>query len=135
MRYYYTDTLAAAWMAKHFRMKFQKTDLSEFCFGDAQDILDDLINHEDGNFYGDGGYYIHPESLSLLDVKSGDIIESVSVSGFCTFGAAINDGDASASAIAVPKDSSTRIIRRVGIAFMWPEVENGCIKTKDCLAL
>lgn len=87
-KYYYTDPLAAAWMAKHFGMKFVYED--EF-----QERNNIGILGEDNNFNTTisyrNKYFIHPDSLPILEPRDEDFI--------------------------LPAD---RIIQRSNIAFMWP---------------
>lgn len=70
-RYFYTDPLAAAWMAKHFEMRFTNGS------ADNHEVmrsypslfeLDDGLNRYEYN----GKYYIHPDSVYLLKPRKGD---------------------------------------------------------------
>lgn len=74
-RYFYTDPLAAAWMAKHFGMRFQqfmldRTEEANEVLSELTecDILDDVFESHPSN------YYIHPDSLHLLEPKAGDTL-------------------------------------------------------------
>lgn len=119
-RYYYTDALAAAWMAKHFGMKFYHPDGDEFAPVGTSDAVDLFINAEHGQ-----RLYIHHDSLALLEPQSGDI--------------ALNcDGDATRlcddddtpfqgwTRISTAREfigTAAEIIHRNELAFFWPEVE------------
>lgn len=113
MKYYYTDPLAAAWMAKHFGMAF---DI--FAQPSGVRVEKEKSTAKYIAMLGDAyRCYIHPDSLHLLEPKVGDLLL---------------DDD--------PTDGANRtwhlegmpdaikakwniIIQRNGIAFMWPEVE------------
>jgi hypothetical protein len=111
-RYFYTDPLAAAWMAKHFGMKFGLNHYGKMVwepvhfshkpgsepFTDVDDILEVA-----------SPLYIHPDSLHLLTPQIGDL---------CM-------GDKIAATVAVLTDhnKSLMVIRRNGVPFHWPEVE------------
>lgn len=62
MKYYYTDPLAAAWMAKHFEMEF---------WGCERKISKDLILACINDPFCPG-WEIHPDSLHLLEPNKGD---------------------------------------------------------------
>ena len=67
-RYFYTDPLAAAWMAKHFGMRFgfydERSDFREY---------EVPITGEDDFWRADRGrFYIHHHSLPLLEPRPGD---------------------------------------------------------------
>ena len=70
MKYYYTDVLAAAWMAKHFGMKLQK---GVFGYGEGVTTYLTLLDAA-GNEAWKYRYYIHPDSLPLLEPKEGDVV-------------------------------------------------------------
>lgn len=58
MKYYYTDPLAAAWMGKHFGMRFD-TEIEPYLYLHGEDNVP---------------YYIHPDSLQILEPEVGDLI-------------------------------------------------------------
>jgi hypothetical protein len=74
-RFFYTDPLAAAWMAKHFGMKLlAETDYDGLVnagarFIDCDDTFRELWQHD---FSYLGKLYVHPDSLNVLTPKSGD---------------------------------------------------------------
>jgi len=104
MKAYYTDPLAAAWMTKHFGMKFS-TD-SKFAANDRPIAIDDKYDK----------FYIHPDSLHLLEPQYNDIVlgDDYSV-GTCVvrFGNPMVSTDF----------NIRRIMERNEIPFMWPEME------------
>jgi len=121
MRYYYTDPVAAAWMAKHFGM--------QFIFGDLKypelAILRRVQRREEMTVY------IHPDSEYLLQPQDGDIViecygdltkgyplqiigKCVGISEYaCRFG----------DETIYEKGDDFKIIQRNGKPFFWPEVE------------
>jgi len=96
MRYYYEDPLEAAYMAKHYGMKLDPE-------------IEVYIYRDEENFK----YYIHPDSLPLLEPMDGDLVT-----------------DAVISQIAMLKEMRKadlpvgKIIQRAGKAFHWPKKEN-----------
>lgn len=103
MKYFYKDPLAAAWMAKHFGMRFQDN-------GYEASPYEELLSHYDAG--GDGKtfpkYYIHPDSLHLLEPQRGDRLDVVSTLKLD---------------VVNPFIRPTEIVQRNGIAFMWPEIK------------
>ncbi len=114
MNYFYTDPLAAAWMLKHFGMRFP-------CNG---------VNHQYKE-YGIGGlvaqlggkktrqkvferFFIHSDSLNLLEPKIGDV-------GCDEKGYPCSRDDGQWWGWDGEPIVSARIIQRNGISFMWPE--------------
>jgi hypothetical protein len=123
-RYFYTDPLAAAWMAKHHGIRI------------ASSV------YEDGSYDGfvmpdgseDGRYYIHPDSLHLLEPLVNDCLQIGDDLLFWVcrddsfWEEHENDPNLKYNFIGIKAASSNvidgaRIIQRNGIAFMWPEVE------------
>jgi hypothetical protein len=105
MRYFYTWPLAAAWMAKHFGMEFETNlYISDWCAAIVTQMEFGSVQEK---------YYIHPDSLHLLEPQKNDII-------------CIRDGDS----ISYGKWHSgnntkdVRIIERNGSVFMWPKSED-----------
>lgn len=64
-RYFYTDPLAAAWMAKHFGMLFQFENGRE-CYFDEDPHVFRLTSSR---------FFIHPDSMRLLEPQVGDAVE------------------------------------------------------------
>lgn len=78
-RFYYTDPLAAAWMAKHYNMQFADMLGSRLAFvttsrGCHFVSLEFDDNEEVQAELYDGKYYVHPDSLPLLGHKIGDTV-------------------------------------------------------------
>lgn len=68
MRYFYTDSLQAAWMESRFGVKFENAELS--IIGNSMAYY--FVNPRDGSRFK-GRFYIHPDSLKLLEPQEGDI--------------------------------------------------------------
>lgn len=132
-RYCYTDPLAAAWMAKHFGMKFyweSKDKKHRIDYERAEQILLECFDVQisgygmsmDKSIELDRGlFYIHPDSVKLLEAQEGDMIAFQGE----TFAGAEVYMAADHTAIDFDPKEGTKIIQRNGIAFIWPEVENG----------
>lgn len=109
-RAFYRDPLAAAWMAKHFGMRLTQRD---------EDLLDWMPLEDamatDGGIYGP--YYVHPNSLYLLEPRVNDFWAARGEDGLfrCWYLTATTDFSA------MPSDFIC--IQRGGIAFHWPEFE------------
>ena len=108
-KYYYTDPIAAYWMAKHFRMKLVA---GSFC-----------LQHESADTFlrllGEGlsvdKFTVHPESVGLLEPKAGDVVEDDSRAKVRTLTAAH-----------FPYSAALRqILRRNGRVFFHPEKAEG----------
>lgn len=110
MRHFYRDPLAAAWMAKHFGMRFSGWD--------AEYVLSDFFCLDDGYEISERecSYYIHPDSLHLLEPKDGDLLEWDYGAGVVGYKGGCGEGQFG--------DRVRSIIQRNGIPFMWPETEN-----------
>ena len=136
MKYYYTDVLAAAWMAKHFGMKLQK---GVFGYGEGVTTYLTLLDAA-GNEAWKYRYYIHPDSLPLLEPKEGDVVR-LNNSIRPRFNICDDKGklllDRKKNPITTTKfpyheyivfnehfrEDVMAIIQRNGIPFMWPERE------------
>jgi hypothetical protein len=136
-RQFYTDPLAAAWMAKHFGMRFTACWLGPGPQREYECMPDDW--HFEVHDNRTGRYYIHPDSLSLLEPRKGDlvslpygeygIIESLEENGKVACGTihgiAIMNRYMPLKAYSarglVPAHES--IIQRDGKPFFWPERE------------
>lgn len=116
MKYYYTDALASAWMAKHFGMKFVG-------YGrlDLKHEIPLAAHFAGGLLPDDAKFYIHPDSLHLLEPHIGDVCRTNKKldTGFDDV-ILIEDK----SELNVYNDvDGFRIIQRNGLSFMWPEHE------------
>lgn len=130
-RYYYTDPLAAAWMAKHHGMKLQSLarDTNDpywdiVFIGGSPFRQGQLIKVADS-----GPFYIHPDSRALLRVREKDMItyggRAATIIGVYENNDVLVYGE-TVFARSV-EDSLIRIIQRNGIPFMWPESTAGGI--------
>lgn len=108
MRYFYTDPLAAAWMAKNFGMKFNGG--TEFDEPYRHSEIDEVTSK----------FYIHPDSVKLLEQRVGDLVWlDMGESCMPSIGSLIEDEEGRKLCLDCP------ILQREGKAFIWPEVENG----------
>lgn len=129
-RYFYTDPLAAAWMAKHFGIAFETPDGRSLTCKDGKLFFPMPHPGIEGAIIwviSEDEHYIHPDSLHLLEPKVGDLVQFIAyddttqphLQGYRTWWKPYL-GD-----WAIPRDASdTRIIQRDGKAYHWPEVEN-----------
>lgn len=107
-RYYYTDPLAAAWMAKHHGVRFVLLD------GSA--VSEGMMGNQIRGDWDYGAFYIHPDSLHLLEPQAGDLLSWAS-------GLHIGSPHYFGSDCVEEGLENHTIIQRNGIAFMWPESE------------
>lgn len=136
-RFFYTDPLAAAWMARHHGLKILGPVL-EAATGKRITssrpmpvwILARAIEAAEKGICGDDDkYFVHQDSLHLLDpqIKDCVLIKSEGVVGFIYAG-----GLFGLHKVLPRKDTQMRIgecypandltiIQRDGVAFMWPE--------------
>lgn len=118
-RYYYTDPLAAAWMGEKYDMEFQVSEHGHFELG----ILVDEDNLFMEEWCEDEHFYIHPDSLHLLEPKVGDVISGLAGGGklYNRIIQEVVEGAEENAAALISKGCA--IIQRNGIAFIWPESE------------
>lgn len=115
-RYFYTDPLAAAWMAKHFGMRFTAWNGKSRAYNEIQVLpLIDSENHYQR--------LVHPDSLPLLEPRESD-------EGFDSDGRQCYFRDGKwfvphTVASSADEDATLPIAidKRNGIAFLWPESE------------
>lgn len=111
-RWFYTDPLAAAWMARHFGMRFRGDDYT-LTFGPTG-----LVQYVPDLFV------IHPDSLDLLKPRPGDVLRDPQARGNPQLvldpG---NHGWSISQAFATVLGGGNIIIQRRGIPFMWPDRE------------
>ncbi len=113
MKPYYTDPLAAAWMQKHFSMRFISKDSGKESlpiFNAGSPIKSIRENQV---------YVIHPDSLKLLDATIGDILFDREFMLFVYPKEQFNW----IAFLHGRKFGDVRIIQRNNIPFMWPEYE------------
>lgn len=135
MRYYYSDPLAAAWMSDKFLMRFEWDcrTLGKQSQGSAYEVpfCYDVISVDRMNSRPEK-YYIHPDSLHLLEPQAGDVatdtsnpalevieIDKGQYGGACQYSGKIELKNAKHR----KEIGLLKIIQRNGKAFMWPEVE------------
>lgn len=125
MKYYYSDPLAAAWMAKHFDMwLFLGTypdDFDSYRFRNWQHCQDDWVYRQERLGQAAPRFYIHADSLNLLEPLEGDLVED----GDMEYEVVWRDHqglrvDTSKGTI---MPTGLRIIQRDGKPFFWPECE------------
>lgn len=104
-RYFYTDPLAAAWMAKHHGMRFQHNPDGNEC--DIQALFAAGVFR-----FQKMMLYIHPDSLAILEPKPLDLAWNEEKRLFFFFGS-LPQGEV----------NGYKIILRNGKHFLWPEVE------------
>lgn len=109
MNHYYTCPLSAAWMSKKFGIKFTG-DGWTLQFGSA------------GQYIAfPGKYYIHRDSLHILDPQIGDTIKKSE--DVYIIGPNHHEYRGRSQFITIAESDGVEIIQRNGAAFMWPEVE------------
>lgn len=112
-RYYYTDPLAAAWMAEYFGMRFIGDE------GQDLDLADGCGFWRGGTYYfydNEKLIYIHPDSVHLLEPQEGDLLWVATPEGLAA------EFHQSPS----PYGGNQEVIetiQRNGKAFHWPEQE------------
>lgn len=131
-KYYYNCPYKAAYMARHFGMDFEGCR-DGTCFEAA------LHSDADPDIYDTEGdkFYIHPDSLHLLEPQEGDLVKVVCCEADCEYPEdwviGVIEGDVctvrcnlqgtSGYSISLNRVSAKEIIQRNGKAFIWPEVE------------
>ncbi len=140
-KWYYDDSLAASWMAKHFEMQFQ---FSHYVAEPAEISLNWILMHmgnaAEGLQVKKRNFYIHPDSLSLLEPQDGDVCELAgddqyfsNISGdfaefYMEYVGYDNPIAISLNAIAELRDEKSqisKIIWRNGHPFHWPSQDKG----------
>lgn len=114
-RWYYDDPLAAAWMAQHFGMEFHregypnryKEDFSDWYGCGLSEVM-----------YGKGfgKFYVHPDSLHLLEPKELDVGNDAKRNLMIFLDGHWRDWGNDECALNMPH----KIIQRNGIPFHWP---------------
>lgn len=124
-RYYYTDPLAAAWMHAHHGLDFDAEGRSgiHVVWGIELPVRPGPK------------YYIHPDSLHLLEPQVGDIVAIRVTAEFDeknqTFIERTYCNEAEPDTLAIVQKTLSKggyILQRNGIAFMCPEAED-CAKS------
>ena len=123
-RYFYTDALAAVWMAKHFGMKLlSETDDGLVDAGarfiDCGDTFRELWQHD---FSYLGKLFVHPESLNLLEPQVVDLLRGDEHTLPTIRFMDVPDAEQMGAGTALMR-RGFKIIQRKGKAFHWPESE------------
>ena len=127
-RFFYTDPLAAAWMAQQFGMRFDDDALLRLDkIGDRYNPSASIVCSPEelakscANDYVFKAY-VHPDSLTLLELQVGDLVTIQDITSIYTKEDFELDQQAENEGL---KDdfSPYKIILRNGIPFMWPESE------------
>jgi hypothetical protein len=143
-RYFYTDPLAAAWMAKHFGMKLYRIItqdmVDEYGCGKAGEQFDwtDSSVMQDADTVGDllfhlydldyGCIYVHPDSLHLLQPQLLDLLFYAEQRVCLPVYEEEQKDKPSVDKCAAKHDIEAGIcvvMQRNGTPFMWPESEEG----------
>jgi len=112
-RFFYTDPLAAAWMAKHFKMDIRIDDPDGKVFLETT-LIHGLREWRDAISASTGyKFYIHPDSLHLLDPRRDDLVTADWYEGTMLW--EVDEvGDI---------DAGWVVLRRSNKPFHWPECE------------
>lgn len=113
-RLFYSDPLAAAWMAKQCGMRFQDEGGSEIQFATG-DYFSCWENMDGEALPMKGLFFVHPNSQCLLALRVGDSI--IAIDGRAT---TLDQGDLEHL---IRCGLQRPIIRRDGKPFFWPESE------------
>ena len=115
-RYFYTDALEAAWMSKHFGMRF--VHLPEG-LSEEVEVMGRTCRYSRIPLQPE--YRIHAESLPLLEPQSGDLFRLYQ--GFVDY-RTIRPEDHDFNLIkALLEDGRGAIVQRGDKAFHWPQSE------------
>lgn len=111
-KYFYTDPFAAAWMNKKFGMVFQS-----FTSGGEKYTVFEI--DEVGKIDTPCKYYIHPDSVKLLEPQVKDLV-IVQLEGYYPTPTHFHSQEYWQYH---PDTKLISIVQRNGIPFMWPEME------------
>lgn len=114
MRYYYTDLIHVAYMAKKFGMGF--SNIHSGAYFDCPLHRDDRLVDDN-----DDKYYIHPDSLHILEPREGDLI---SINGGLSANIVTHAEFLDEIKLMEPQFAAPlKIIQRNNQPFFWPESE------------
>lgn len=116
MRYYYTDALAAAWMAREFGVEFAIPSY-EIWFGTSIETMRELCR-----YCHDDYFYLTPDSEKILEPQEGDIKTIEHAPPMARTRDDFKESLAETLGITQPS-IITKVIQREGKPFFWPEVE------------
>jgi hypothetical protein len=127
-QYFYTDPLAAAWMAKHFGMEFLDEETNpDLPYKVTYDLM-----IEGGDLYRPlRQYIIHTGSMHLLEARIGDVWQETTHAGVVTAGVVLAV-DRNVITVRVPERHNGKhhfccptslglVIQRDGLPFFWPD--------------
>lgn len=131
-RWFYTDPLSAAYMAKHFGMAFSpKLDTGEVAW--------DVRYPQRGVYSAEweplspawDRYYVHPDSEHILRPQHADVVGNVAIhrcfglylGGTGSINVEVPMRHNGKSHFAMPQ-ADCRIVERAGRPFLWPESED-----------
>jgi hypothetical protein len=132
-RFFYTDPLEAAYMARHFGMRFERHELrqevyDENCIGwpDYSDFFFVTMGSYHVVDDGDELFVVHADSFVLLEPQVGDL--GIDSEGHqCRFADDYDDGSWFVDAVPMTSFDKTEmpvaIDKRNGIHFFWPQRE------------
>lgn len=130
MKYYYEDAFSAAWMHHAFGMKFvtDEGDLLEWC---SEFSCFHIPDKNELSQAWDGTYFIHPDSLYLLNPQEGDLAVSFDCRNFPVYGIVAGSGEIVAAESNCAYNSYghgfteglSEIYARSSKPFHWPERE------------
>jgi hypothetical protein len=111
-RLYYTDPLAAAWMAKHHGVSLYTgsypDDFDAYSYRNWMHCQDDYffrLNQQGTRSV----FYIKPDSMPLFNAMPGDVVMIA------------NGNEAHRINVPCALSPGERIVERHGLAFIWPE--------------
>jgi hypothetical protein len=133
-RYYYTDSIAAAWMAKHFGMSFTH-EWHNRRLSELSDFFWETSTGDTGTY--NTPLYVHPDSLHLLEPQVGDLLRARYLGvvdsirdKFIEFGESTEWIGDEGSRTGFFAEEVKRIIQRDGKHFHWPECEE-CVSEDE----
>lgn len=117
MKYFYLDPLAAAWMADKFGMAFDDGRLNDCAERKGWEEFFGVA------FFNSQKFYIHPDSLPILEPKNGDLVAHYDFSGSWKNPYYLETAAFDKFKLNVSKyflNNSGMILQRNDIAFHWP---------------
>ncbi len=123
-RHFYTDPLAAAWMAKHCDMQLYlgiyPDDFDSYGSRNWQHCQDDWFYRQVRLGQVAPRFYIHPDSLPLLEPRPRDLIRFVNADADSLVYRLVKEGEDTSYSC----EDWFRIVDREKKSFMWPETED-----------
>lgn len=109
-RYFYDCPLKATYMAKYFGFNFETSIVDK-----SLDILDQIDSVQK--------FYLHPDSLHLLEAQVGDVFFNKESNGVALISVLAKAMLTSENEEIMKAKNDIKIIQRNGVAFIWPEIE------------